>query len=193
MFSTQYQQQFVNLNQPPPIIETKKEMPHPEIPTVIAEPYVFGYLPPVTDDPLVNDTLEQEESDHEIDYGDEEPILTEEGNIIFTDEDNEEDENDKKPNLPDTEDKTRIYLYLDDYSNRELSLLPFSDMLTPVDQWLIIKKVLFTGFTKVDGLEKVADKYIKLVADAILINRDQIEDHPTAYYFLMYAKNRGLV
>ncbi|AAU10899.1 hypothetical protein LDVICp053 [lymphocystis disease virus-China] len=190
MFSTSYQPpQFINLNQPP-APETKKEMSKPK---PISESYAFGYLPPVDnfedDDVVVEETIEESE---EIDYGDEEPILTEEGNIVFDDVEEEEDEEDEKQ-IPTTEDKTRVYLFLEDYSNREISLLPFTAMLTPVEQWNIIKKALFTGFSKVDGLEKVADKYIKLVADAILINRDQIEDYPTAYYFLSYAKSRGLV
>ncbi|AOC55110.1 hypothetical protein LCDVSa026R [Lymphocystis disease virus 3] len=186
MFSTSYQPpQFVNLNQPPPP-EPKKEMSKSK---PISEPYAFGYLPPsVEDDVVVEEPLE--ESEEEIDYGDEEPVLTEEGNIVF-DEDVDEEEEDEK--LQTVEDKTHVYLFLEDYSNRENSLLPFVAMLNPVEQWNIIKKALFTGFTKVDGLEKVADKYIKLVADAILINRDQIEDHPTSYYFLSYAKSRGLV
>ncbi|QHR78514.1 hypothetical protein KM759_gp045 [Lymphocystis disease virus 4] len=186
MFSTSYQPpQFVNLNQPP-TSESKKEMSKPK---PISESYTFGYLPPVNDveeDVAIEEIID--ESEEEIDYGDEEPILTEEGNIIF--DDVEEDEEDKQ--IP-FEDKTRVYLFLKDYSNREASLLPFTAMINPVEQWNIIKKALFTGFTKVEGLEKVADKYIKLVADAILINRDQIEDHSTAYHFLSYAKSRGLV
>ncbi len=186
MYPTLYQQQYTNLI-PTVLPESKREMPQPE-PINVVEPYAFGYLAPETKD-YIDDIEEPSDVEETFDYGDE---ITEEGNVVF-EESTDEDVELEAAKLNVTEDKTNIYLFLKDYSAKELASLTFADLLTPVEQWTIIKKSLFTSFTKVDGLAKVADKYIKVVADAILINRDQIEDHPTAYHFLMYAKDRGLI